>query len=122
MDASLWTAEVTYLVLEGGQQSTWKFRLENAAFSLEIKNGLAIFHLRNAISTLNEAEQRTAGYLLSWDAELVLQTGDRRREFVLSGCEAPRLGGRAIVRGTLTVVRPPELVTPFFLANPWLAP
>lgn len=122
MDSPRVTAEVTYLVVEGGQPSPWKFSLENAAFSLEIKSGLAVFHLRKAFSTLDKATQRTDSYLLSWDAELVLQTGDHRREFVLTGCEAPGLGGRASVHGTLTVVRPPELVRPFFLANPWLAP
>lgn len=122
MDASLATAEVVYNVLEGNQPSTWTFCLENAAFSLEIKDGQAIFHLKNAISKLDEATQRTEGYLLSWGAELVLQTGDHRREFVLSSREAPGLGGQAFVHGTATVVRPPELFTPFLLANPWLVP
>lgn len=115
-------AEVIYQVLEGGRPSTWVFCLENAAFSLEIEKGQAIFHLKNTVSKLDEATQRTESFLSSWDAELALQTGDRRREFILSSREAPGLGGQAFAHGTATVTRPPALVTPFLLSNPWLAP
>jgi hypothetical protein len=55
--------------------------MQLSPFALEINNGTAIFRFNHPLHSFDDAERRLGEFLSSWEGEMLLQTGPRRREF-----------------------------------------
>lgn len=85
---------------------TFTLKHETSAGDLSVSDGYATFSLKRLEMSFAEAQRLSNEFLTSWEGELMLQSGPRRRTFELSAWDVGTDNGGALLRSSFAIIGP----------------